>query len=59
MKVRKLISMLTYIDYKIQRFNTNKLLNKIKNKELSKDQIDKLKTDVHNLEEDLMLIDCD
>ena len=59
MKAAQLISMMNTIDYKIQHFDLHTMLNKIKNKELSQEQIDKFKEDIYNLEEDLIIIDCE
>jgi len=58
MIAREFNSMLNGLDLKIQQFNILTLIRKIKNKELTPEQITKLKTDVYNLEEDLMIIDC-
>ena len=59
MKAGQLISMMHTIDYKIQHFDLHTMIKKIENKEISQDQINKLKDDVYNLEEDLVIMDCE
>jgi hypothetical protein len=59
MKAREFISMLNGLDHHIRKFNIKKMLKKIKNKDLNDEQVQKLKQDVWNLEEDLIMIDCE
>jgi len=59
MKASQLVSLLNGLDYKIKQFDITKMVDKVQNKELSKEQIEKLKQDVFDLEEDLIILDCD
>ena len=59
MLAKEFNSMLLGLNHKIEKFNLSTMLTKIKNKELSKEQIQKLKDDVYNLEEYLIMIDCE
>ena len=59
MKAGALLSLLNGVDFKIQHFDLAALVAKVKNKEISKEQMTKLKDDVYNLSEDLLMIDCE
>ena len=58
MKAKILNSLIRGLDHKLQHFSMSTMLIKMNNKDLTPEQIKKFKDDVFNLEEDLIMMDC-
>lgn len=58
MKVGNLIGMLDDLDRKICLFDINKLIEGVKNGTVDKDRAKRFVDNVYNLEEDLIIMNC-
>lgn len=59
MKALTLVGMLNDLNRRISGFDVSKLVTAIKNGDVEKERVQKLIDDVYNLEEDLIMIDCE
>jgi len=59
MKASNLIGMLNDIQRRINNFNIHELIEGVKNGTIEHDRAKKFVDDVYNLEEDLIIMNCD
>jgi len=59
MKVKQFLAMSNDVATKLEHFDIQSLLKKRQTGEVDKERIDKLITDMYELEEDLVIIDCE
>lgn len=59
MRVTDFVGMLNDLNSKLNSFDVDQFLNKVNNKHIDGEQIKKLVDDIYNLEEDLIMIDCE
>ncbi len=59
MKATTVVGMMNDLQRKLNNFDMHALINKVQNHLIDNNQVVKLIDDIYNLEEDLIILDCE
>ena len=59
MKATTVVGMMNDLQRKLNNFDMHALINKVQNHSIDNNQVVKLIDDIYNLEEDLIILDCE